>query len=177
MARNEPSLSTKGNAKAYGPPTQASPRLAALRARSVPNPQPETPVTPAIIAPTPSLPPKKRSIQKAAGEGTSKAGKMRMWNKILKRVRRRHIRVPEMEEKEEEEDPEEDPEEENAVEEGVREEDDFMDYWALVRSDSEDSVGNDYCFWNYDGDLPNWGNAEPANSSVGSCTGPPPANL
>ncbi|MED6172962.1 hypothetical protein PIB30_054863 [Stylosanthes scabra] len=36
-------------------------------------PQPKTPVTPAIIAPTPSLPPKKGHIQKAAGEGTSKA--------------------------------------------------------------------------------------------------------
>ncbi|MED6210386.1 hypothetical protein PIB30_063621 [Stylosanthes scabra] len=63
----------KGKGKTYGPPIRASPRLAALRAQSVANPQPETLVVPAVIAPTLSLPPKKRPIQKAAGEGTSKA--------------------------------------------------------------------------------------------------------
>ncbi|MED6225967.1 hypothetical protein PIB30_098698 [Stylosanthes scabra] len=80
-------------------------------------------------------------------------------------------------EEEDEEDPEEDPMEENATEKGVREEDDFVDYWALVRSDSENSVTNDYRFWNYDGDLDNWRNPEPVDSSAGSCTGPPPANI
>ncbi|MED6152565.1 hypothetical protein PIB30_093245 [Stylosanthes scabra] len=65
------------------------------------------------------------------------------------------------------ENPEEDPMEENAAKEGVRVEDDFVDYWALVRSDSENSVGNNYRFA---------GNAAPANSSVGSYIGPPPAN-
>ncbi|MED6126541.1 hypothetical protein PIB30_079498 [Stylosanthes scabra] len=69
MARNTPSPS----AKAYGPPTRASRRLAALRSQPAANPQPETLVTPTISAPTSSLPPKKRPIQKAVGEGTSKA--------------------------------------------------------------------------------------------------------
>ncbi|MED6115581.1 hypothetical protein PIB30_091987 [Stylosanthes scabra] len=56
------------------------------------------------------------------------------------------------------ENPEEDPMEENAAEEGVRVEDDFTDYRALVRSDSENRVGNDYRFT---------GNVAPANSPVG----------
>ncbi|MED6151953.1 hypothetical protein PIB30_087223 [Stylosanthes scabra] len=88
--------------------------------------------------------------------------------------------VPEPEREEEAEDMEEDPkddpveapqaagieEEENAAEEGVCVEDDFADYWALVRSDSENSVENDYCFA---------GNTALAVSFVGSCIGPPSA--
>ncbi|MED6126543.1 hypothetical protein PIB30_079500 [Stylosanthes scabra] len=57
-------------------------------------------------------------------------------------------------------------EEENAAEKGVCVEDDFADYWALVRSDSEIGVENDYRFT---------GNIEPAANSAGSCTGPPSA--
>ncbi|MED6137649.1 hypothetical protein PIB30_066918 [Stylosanthes scabra] len=71
MARNKPHPSTKGKAKAYVPPTRAFPRLVVLRSQPAANPQHETPVTPTISAPTSSLPPKKRPIQKAAGEGTS----------------------------------------------------------------------------------------------------------
>ncbi|MED6149645.1 hypothetical protein PIB30_064533 [Stylosanthes scabra] len=37
MARNGPSASAKGKAKVYGPPTRASPRLAAMRARLAAN--------------------------------------------------------------------------------------------------------------------------------------------
>ncbi|MED6195770.1 hypothetical protein PIB30_041081, partial [Stylosanthes scabra] len=180
MARNGPSPSTKGKGKAFGPPTRASPRLAALRSQSAASPQPETPVTPAVIAPTPSLPPKKRPIQKAAGEGTSKAAarSFRRRSQRIAAIGRTFIQAPKeqeviainsysepepeivekdedveedseeapqdagIEEEEEEEDPDEDPEEENAAEEGVREEDDFADYWPLVDSDSEGSVGN-----------------------------------
>ncbi|MED6210191.1 hypothetical protein PIB30_061821 [Stylosanthes scabra] len=63
----------KGKAKAYGPPTRASPRLTTLRSQAAVQPQPETPVTPGISGPTSSLPPKKRPIQREAGECTSKA--------------------------------------------------------------------------------------------------------
>ncbi|MED6152610.1 hypothetical protein PIB30_093654 [Stylosanthes scabra] len=79
MARNGPSASAKGKAKAYGPPTRASPRLAALRSQAAINSQPEAPVTPAVLAlaiakwTARMSPPKKRPIQNAAGEGTSKA--------------------------------------------------------------------------------------------------------
>ncbi|MED6139567.1 hypothetical protein PIB30_085052 [Stylosanthes scabra] len=73
MARNGPSPLAKGKAKAYGPPTRAFPRLAALRSQPATNRQPETPVTLTINAPTSTLPPKKRPIQRAAGEGTLKA--------------------------------------------------------------------------------------------------------
>ncbi|MED6164021.1 hypothetical protein PIB30_085589 [Stylosanthes scabra] len=73
MDRNGPSPSTKGKGKAFGPPTRASPRLAALRSQPGAKPQPETPATPTISAPASSLPPKKCQIQKKAGEGTSKA--------------------------------------------------------------------------------------------------------
>ncbi|MED6188492.1 hypothetical protein PIB30_086480 [Stylosanthes scabra] len=225
MAGNKPSHSAKGKAKAY--PTRASPRLAALRSQSTAKPQPETPVTPAVTAPTPSLPPKKRPIQKAAGEGTSKATAQSFHKQsqgiaaightfiqaskeqeviaissdsepepAIKDTIREIVEMDEDEEEdpeedpeeapqdaeveaevEEEEDPEGDPEEKSAAEEVLREEDDFADYWALVDSESEDTAGDDPYFWDYDGDLPNWRNANPSNSSSGSCTGPPPANL
>ncbi|MED6177734.1 hypothetical protein PIB30_100809 [Stylosanthes scabra] len=84
MAHSGLSPLAKGKAKAYGPLTRASPRLTPLRSQPVANPHPEALVTPSYYvladrdgpsntAPTPSLPPKKRLIQKAPGEGTSKA--------------------------------------------------------------------------------------------------------
>ncbi|MED6200315.1 hypothetical protein PIB30_083864 [Stylosanthes scabra] len=138
MARNRPCSSAKGKGKAYDPPTRASPRLTALRTQSAVNPLPETPVTPAVITPTSSLPPKKHHIQKAAGEGTSKVAA-----RSFRRRSQRIVAIGKDEDvkedpkkgpeeahqdagmEEEEEDLEEDPEEENAAEEGVREEDDF----------------------------------------------------
>ncbi|MED6126466.1 hypothetical protein PIB30_078796 [Stylosanthes scabra] len=73
MACNGPFTSAKGKAKAYGPPTRASPRLATLWSQPAANRHPETPVTLTLGAPTSTLPPKKRPIPKKAGEGTSKA--------------------------------------------------------------------------------------------------------
>ncbi|MED6211883.1 hypothetical protein PIB30_077856 [Stylosanthes scabra] len=160
-----------GQAKAYEPSTRASSRLAALRSQSAANPHPETPVTPTISAPTSSLPPKKCPIPNKAGEGTSK-------NQEAITISSDPEPEPEREEEAEdiEEDPKEDPveapqaagieEEENAVEEGVRVEDDFADCWAIVRSNSENSLGNDHHFD---------GNTAPAAISVKSCTGPSPA--
>ncbi|MED6128462.1 hypothetical protein PIB30_098174 [Stylosanthes scabra] len=190
------------------PQLQSLPKLAALRSQPVANCQPETPVTPTINAPTLTLLPKKRPIQKVAGEGTSKAAarSFRRRSQRIVAIGRTFFQLSEKQEviavssdsdpkpemvkeveeveedpeedpveapqgigieEEDEEDPEEDPIEENVAEDGVRKEDDFADYWALVRSDSENSVGNDYRFT---------GNSGPANSSAGSCTGPLPAN-
>ncbi|MED6207080.1 hypothetical protein PIB30_032532 [Stylosanthes scabra] len=235
MARNGPPPSAKGKAKAYGPPTRASPRLVALRSQSAIKSQPEAPVTPAVpalatakriarmlvnsysmkladrdgpsnIAPTPSLPPKKRPIQKAAGEGTSKCitalgrpytstpkeqivivvgsdsePEPALEDTIHKIVEMAEDEAPQnagvKEEEEYEEEPEEDPVEESVVELVLRKEDDYADYWALVDSESKNAARDDPCFWNYDGDLPNWGDVDPANSSSRSCTRPPPANL
>ncbi|MED6174279.1 hypothetical protein PIB30_067600 [Stylosanthes scabra] len=204
MAGDKPSSPAKGKAKAYGPPTRASSRLVALRSQSAANPQPETPVTPAVIAPTPSLPPKKRHIQKAAGEGTSKAAAQSFRRQshnskpepAIKDTIRKIVDMDEDEEEdleedleeapqdaeveeheEEEEDPEEDLEEESAAKLVLHGEDDFANYWALVESDSEDAARDDPRFWDYDGDLPDWGNVDPANSSSRSCTRPPLANL
>ncbi|MED6149562.1 hypothetical protein PIB30_063678 [Stylosanthes scabra] len=73
MARNGPSPSAKGKAKAYRLLTRAFPRLATLRSQAVANSQPEAPVILATNVPTSSLPLKKRPIQKKACEGTSKA--------------------------------------------------------------------------------------------------------
>ncbi|MED6200855.1 hypothetical protein PIB30_089341 [Stylosanthes scabra] len=65
-----------------------------------------------------------------------------------------------------EEDPEEDPEEkQDEVEEHFRGEDDYKDYWQLEDSKSENVLGDDPRFWNYD-DLSDWQNAEPADSSA-----------
>ncbi|MED6171571.1 hypothetical protein PIB30_041867 [Stylosanthes scabra] len=137
MAPNGPSPSVKGKGKAYGPPTRASPMLADLRSQrsqriaAIGRTFFQAPKEQEVIIVSSDLEP-----EPMIGGKEEDAG---------------------MEEEEEEEDHEKDPEEENAAEEGVREEDDFANYWALVRSDSENSVGNDYHFWNYDGDLPNWG--------------------
>ncbi|MED6138833.1 hypothetical protein PIB30_078191 [Stylosanthes scabra] len=142
IASDKPSPSTKGNAKAYGPPTRASPRFAALRSQSVANPRPETPVIPAVIAPTPSLPPKKRPIRKVAAPKEQEVIAISSDSEPEPEIVEKDEDVEEdpeedpdeapqdagMEEEEEEENPKEDPKEENAAEEGVREEDDFADY-------------------------------------------------
>ncbi|MED6183854.1 hypothetical protein PIB30_041709 [Stylosanthes scabra] len=73
MARNEPCPSAKGKAKAYEPPTRASPWLAALRSQAVANSQLKAPVTPTTNVLTLSLPPKKCPIQKTTSKGISKA--------------------------------------------------------------------------------------------------------
>ncbi|MED6173582.1 hypothetical protein PIB30_060899 [Stylosanthes scabra] len=222
MTSDKPSPSAKEKAKAFGPPTRASPRLAALRSQSAVNSQPETPVIPAVpapatakrtarmfvksysmklvyrdgpsnIVPTPSFPPKKRLIQKEAGESTSKATvqSFRKQSQRIAALGRPSPNAPkddselelaledtvheivEMDEEveedpeedpeeapqnagieeEEEEDPEEDPEEESAAEEVLCGEDNYVDYWALVDFESENAVGDDPRFWNYDGDL------------------------
>ncbi|MED6109418.1 hypothetical protein PIB30_033394 [Stylosanthes scabra] len=51
MARKGSSSLAKGKATAYGPPTQASPRLAAMRARLAASSRPETPDAPVTPAP------------------------------------------------------------------------------------------------------------------------------
>ncbi|MED6133468.1 hypothetical protein PIB30_028534 [Stylosanthes scabra] len=152
MARNEPSPSDKGKAKAYGPPTRASPRLAALRSQPAANPQTETPVTPTISASTSSMLPKKRPTQKVVGEGTSKAAtqsfksdpepepeKVEEAEDMEEDPEEDPVEAPQGTgiEEEDEEDPEEDPMEENVAEEGVRIEDDFADYWALAKIGAE----------------------------------------
>ncbi|MED6209095.1 hypothetical protein PIB30_051358 [Stylosanthes scabra] len=119
-----------------------SPSLVALRSQLAANPQPETPVTPTIT-------PKEQEVIALSSD-----------SKLEHKITGKEEDVEEdseegpdeahqdtgMEKEHEKEDLEEDPEEENAAKEGVREVDDFADYWSLVRSDSEDSVGNDYRF-------------------------------
>ncbi|MED6114954.1 hypothetical protein PIB30_085470 [Stylosanthes scabra] len=170
MACKGPSPTAKGKGKAYGPPTRASPRLAALRSQSATKPQPETPVTPTcchcakteLASQETSYPkaPKEQEVIAVSSDSEPEpeiAGENEDVGEDPEEGPGEAHQDTEMEEEEEEEDPKEDPEEENVAEEGVHEEDDFADHWALVRSDSEDSIGNDYRFWNYDGDLPNWG--------------------
>ncbi|MED6128235.1 hypothetical protein PIB30_095657 [Stylosanthes scabra] len=48
-------------------------------------------------------------------------------------------------------------------------------YSPSSSSEEDDVLGNDPGFWDYD-DLDDWGTAEPAASSVGSCTSHPPPN-
>ncbi|MED6226710.1 hypothetical protein PIB30_106401 [Stylosanthes scabra] len=72
----------------------------------------------------------------------------------------------EEDEEEEEEDPEELPKEES------------QDLWDLTEPSTSSSEkgydkGDDPHFWNYDGDLFDWQNADPSEGFVGSCTGPP----
>ncbi|MED6123254.1 hypothetical protein PIB30_047409 [Stylosanthes scabra] len=201
MARNRPSPSAKGKANAYGPPTRASPRLTALRSQPAANGQPETPVTPTIGAPTSTLPPKKCPIPKKTGEGTSKAASrsFRRRSQRIAAIGRTFFQEAEKEKvialssdsepekiKKVKEGPEEDPAEapqgagieeedpEQVAEQGAHDEDNITAFWASMNFSFESIVGNDYR--NYDDHLDNWRNAEPAASSAGSCTGPPPAS-
>ncbi|MED6113150.1 hypothetical protein PIB30_068148 [Stylosanthes scabra] len=72
MAHKGSSPLAKGKGKAHGLPTRASPRLDALRSQVAAQNQLGTPVTPAINAPTSSLPIKKCPLNKVAGEGNDK---------------------------------------------------------------------------------------------------------
>ncbi|MED6116622.1 hypothetical protein PIB30_101925 [Stylosanthes scabra] len=143
MARNGLSPSAKGKAKAFGPLTRASPRLVALRSQPAANPQPETPVTPTISAPTSSLPPKKRPIQKGGrrrhlqscseflpSDSEPEPEMVKETEDVEEDPEEDPVEEPEEAwiEEEDEEDPKEDPMEENVAEEAVRVEDDFLEY-------------------------------------------------
>ncbi|MED6175999.1 hypothetical protein PIB30_083696 [Stylosanthes scabra] len=167
MARNGPSTSAKGKGKAYGPPTRAFPRLAALRAQAATNPTPETPVAPVVPSPpttrrTTRISMKYYSMKLADRGGPSNVApvdndpievssdsesELKPENAI-----RNLVEIEEEPEEEPEEDPEEDPEEELEEENQGEEQSDeiyFANYFELA----------------------------PANSSDESCTGPPPANI
>ncbi|MED6113642.1 hypothetical protein PIB30_072777 [Stylosanthes scabra] len=167
MARNGTSPSAKGKAKAYGPPTRASPRLTALSVQ----PKRRHAKAPPKLKHNPSKgrtffpPPKNQEDIMISNDPESEPEKVEEAEDIEEDPEEDPVEAPQGAEIEE--DHEEDPMEENAAEEGVLIEDNFADYSALVRSDSENNVGNDYRFV---------GNAAPAASSVGSCTRPPPAD-
>ncbi|MED6187287.1 hypothetical protein PIB30_075005 [Stylosanthes scabra] len=177
MARNAPSPSAKGKCKATT------------------SPQFEIRTALAANVPTSSLLPKKRPIPKRVGEGTSKAATSSFCRRSQRIVAIGHTFFQEAEKEEvialssdsEPEKVEEDPEgapadapQEAAIEENPKEaaggntqdEDNLADFWASIDLSSGSNDWNDY--WNYDGDLDNWRNAEPAASSGRSCTGPPP---
>ncbi|MED6123250.1 hypothetical protein PIB30_047405 [Stylosanthes scabra] len=149
MARSRPSPSAKGKAKAYAPPTRASPRLAALWAKASP-PSPTPPPSP-----VPSLPLKKRAIPYAtlvpplaARKGTSKMSAQPIHRRSQRIIARGGTSTSA-------------PKEKVVI--------------AISNSESENVLGNDSHFWNNDGDLSDWQNADPPDSSAGSCTGLPPA--
>ncbi|MED6152046.1 hypothetical protein PIB30_088199 [Stylosanthes scabra] len=120
MACKGSSPLAKGKGKIHELPMRASPRLAALRSRVAAKNQLGTPVTLAINTPTPSLPIKKRPLQKATSEDTSKA-RARSFRRRYRRIAaigRTFIQEPAPKDNtcetakrdgDEEEDPDEDP--------------------------------------------------------------------
>ncbi|MED6224575.1 hypothetical protein PIB30_085404 [Stylosanthes scabra] len=162
MARNGPSRSAKGKAKAYGPPTRASPRLAALRAQVATIPTLEAPVAPAVPTPpstrrTARISVKYYSMKHSDSGGPSNVAPVdnnpiEVNSDFESELKPEHTIRNLVEMEEPKEDPEEDPEEE--PEEG----------------NQGDEKSDEIYFANYF-------ELAPANSSNESCTGPPPANI
>ncbi|MED6140951.1 hypothetical protein PIB30_098608, partial [Stylosanthes scabra] len=103
-------------------------------------PPTETPVAPAVTAPTPSLLPRSVLFKR---QPDSISEIVEMDEDEEEDPIEDPEEAPQDAEVEAEEDPEEDLAEESAAEEVPLEEDDFADYWALVDSDSEDATRDD----------------------------------
>ncbi|MED6112376.1 hypothetical protein PIB30_061168 [Stylosanthes scabra] len=156
MARNAPSPLAKGKAKVYGPPTRASPRLAAMRARLAANSRPATPDAHATAAPptarrTARISVKYYSMKLAERDGPSNAA-----NNAPIEI---HIDL-------EEEDPEIDPEEQEANLEGEMEE--VEEEKVEVHHYDDDECEQMY--------IENYFEFAPAASSDESSAGPPPTS-
>ncbi|MED6128286.1 hypothetical protein PIB30_096257 [Stylosanthes scabra] len=140
----------KGKKVVQTPPTRASARLAALKARTSQKP-PLTSSTPAMSQPAMKKPIFIDLTKDSELEGRSKKenSERKLANTLRKMI-------------------------------GLREldsDDSNLGFPSSTSSSSEedDVLGNDPEFWDYD-DLDDWGTAEPAASSEASCTSHPPPN-
>ncbi|MED6114005.1 hypothetical protein PIB30_076054 [Stylosanthes scabra] len=161
MAHNAPSPSAKGKGKFYGPPTRTSPRLAALRAQATASPQFDIPTAQLRMSRLQAYRPRSdpKGSPPSIVPSLKKLRKRKSLHLVVTWTRKRLKKTTK-----------ENPEE--AAGGNTQDEDNLADFWASMDLSSKSNDWNDY--WNYDGDLDNWRNAEPATSSAGSCTGPPP---
>ncbi|MED6158100.1 hypothetical protein PIB30_029535 [Stylosanthes scabra] len=127
MARNGPSSSAKGKGKVYGPPTRASPRLAALRAQATANGVPEAPTIPVASGP-PRLSRKLRRRVKYFMERKQLAPRDAPLNIASSSTNPANISSDSEKEKLEEEPKEENPEEENSKEDSGEESEEVPKY-------------------------------------------------
>ncbi|MED6127945.1 hypothetical protein PIB30_092871 [Stylosanthes scabra] len=145
-----PRMGKKGKKVVQTPPTRASARLAALKARTSQAPPP-TSSTPAIFQPAMKTPIFIDLTKDSESEGKSKEKNPE--RKLLNTVRKMI---------------------------GLREldsDDSSLGFPSSTSNSSEedDILVNDPGFWDYD-DLDDWGTAELATSSDASCTSHPPPN-
>ncbi|MED6223320.1 hypothetical protein PIB30_072860 [Stylosanthes scabra] len=145
-----PHMGKKGKKVVRTPPTRASARLAALKARTSQAPPP-TSSTPAI-----SQPAVKTLIFIDLTKDSESEGKPKEENpeRKLVNILRKMIGLGELDS-----------------------DDSSLGFPSSTSSSSEedDILGNDPGLWDYD-DLDDWGTAEPAASSEASCTSHPPPN-
>ncbi|MED6212057.1 hypothetical protein PIB30_079552 [Stylosanthes scabra] len=145
-----PRMGERGKKVVQTPPTRASARLVALKARTSQAPLP-TSSTPVISQPAMKTPIFIDLTKDNESEGKSKEEnpERKLINTLRKMI-------------------------------GLREldsDDSNLGFPSSTSSSSEedDILGNDPGFWDYD-DLDDWGTAEPAASSEASCTSNPPPN-
>ncbi|MED6210016.1 hypothetical protein PIB30_060127 [Stylosanthes scabra] len=74
MTRSGPSPTAKEKAKAYGLPTRALPRLAALRSQSAANSCPEAPIIPVVPAPATAKRTARMSVKSYSMKLTNRGG-------------------------------------------------------------------------------------------------------
>ncbi|MED6188203.1 hypothetical protein PIB30_083881 [Stylosanthes scabra] len=145
-----PRVDKKGKKVVQIPPTRASARLAALKARTSQT-SPLTPSTPAMSQPTVKKPIFIDLTKDSELEGKSKEEnpERKLANTLRKMIGLREL----------------DSDDTNLG----------FPYSTLSSSEEDDVLGNDPGFWDYD-DLGDWGTAEPAASSEARCTSHPPPN-
>ncbi|MED6137581.1 hypothetical protein PIB30_066261 [Stylosanthes scabra] len=146
----ESCVDKKGKKVVQTPPTRASARLAALKARTSQTPPP-TSSTPEMSQPAVKKPIFIDLTKDSESEGRSKEEnpKRKLANTIRKIIGLREL----------------DSDDTNLG----------FPYSTSSSSEEDDVLGNDPGFWDYD-DLDDWGAAEPDASSEASCTSHPPPN-
>ncbi|MED6177213.1 hypothetical protein PIB30_095889 [Stylosanthes scabra] len=145
-----PRVDKKGKKIAQTPPTRASARLAALKARTSQTPPP-TSSTPAMSQPAVKKPIFIDLTKDSEPEGKSKEENP---EKKLANTLRKMIELREL-----------DSDDTNLG----------FPYSTSSSSEEDDVLGNDPGFWDYD-DVDDWGAAESDASSEASCTSHPPPN-
>ncbi|MED6170272.1 hypothetical protein PIB30_029273 [Stylosanthes scabra] len=153
----------KGKAKLCQPPTQASPKLAALGSNiavQIPTPTPDVPAKETVMS---TLPPKKRQSFRMAGESSSRRDTKTTCRRSCKLAALNSVTKPVSEEKVEEDTNLEQDEAVPVAEGGGREDlpknDVYDALWAMLdaESEAEEILGE----WDLDSVLQNWGRNEP----------------
>ncbi|MED6146275.1 hypothetical protein PIB30_032992 [Stylosanthes scabra] len=168
MVRTRSASMAKGKAKLCQPPTQASPRLAALQSNTavqIPTPTPDVPVKETV---TSTLPPKKRQNFRMVGESSSKRDTKTPYRRSRRLAAKEDTSLQQNEAV-------------SVAKVGggvdLPKNDVYGALWAMLDDESDNEAGEMPGEWDLDSTLLNWGRNEPDVGPAGTDQRPPPAEI